>query len=312
MPGETDFQSWYAGWSKKLGLNPNPDDPQHFYDYRAAFQAGAVPDKSGHWPSQFKREGHPRMVVGGVNTKTGNPVAQVPRIKPGVSTNNVHPRGVYFLESLMEVNGGPVTLSEGNRQGREVPGGAVNTKHNTGDDGWVRAMDISLDGLNRPKEEIIEAMRAKFPGWGIDFHTKGTAPHLHVEIPPPTTRARQAQKAYDQGQMDKENPAVQQLLLRGLIVDRTNPMQSLNGRRALNMQADLDAGKLDANNPAVKELARRGYLKLNNDPNLQNAQQPSPVGSADAPSPAPATAGSSGAGPGDVLGAASSQLGLAR
>lgn len=68
---EEDFKNWYAGHAKKLKLNPNPDDPQHFYDYRAAFKAGATPDETGHWPSQFKTEGHPRMIVDGVNTKTG-------------------------------------------------------------------------------------------------------------------------------------------------------------------------------------------------------------------------------------------------
>ena len=71
MASEAEFQKWYAGHAAKLGLAPNPDDPQHFYDYRAAFKAGATPDVSGHWPSQFKQEGHPRMVIGGVNTKTG-------------------------------------------------------------------------------------------------------------------------------------------------------------------------------------------------------------------------------------------------
>ncbi|KKN45304.1 hypothetical protein LCGC14_0684570 [marine sediment metagenome] len=68
------FDKWYAGHASRLRLDPNPDDPQHFYDYRAAYAAGAEPDyKTKHWPSEFKTEGHPRMVVGGVNTKTGKP-----------------------------------------------------------------------------------------------------------------------------------------------------------------------------------------------------------------------------------------------
>jgi hypothetical protein len=71
---EKEFQGWYAEQSGKLGLNPNPDDPRHFYDWRAAHAAGATPDESGHWPSKYKREGHPRMVVDGVNTKTGEKV----------------------------------------------------------------------------------------------------------------------------------------------------------------------------------------------------------------------------------------------
>lgn len=72
---ESRFQAWYQSRVQRLGLNPNPDDPQHFYDYRAAFRAGAEPDQAGHWPSQFKREGHPRTVVGGVNTITGQSVS---------------------------------------------------------------------------------------------------------------------------------------------------------------------------------------------------------------------------------------------
>lgn len=72
---EGRFQSWYHGMAKKHGLSPNPDDPEHFYDYRAAFSAGAAPDASGHWPSKFKREGHPRLVIDGVDTRTGDPAA---------------------------------------------------------------------------------------------------------------------------------------------------------------------------------------------------------------------------------------------
>lgn len=68
---EQEFQNWYGGWSRALGINKNPDDPNHFYDWRAAFNSGASPDMYGHWPSQFKTEGHPRMVIDGVNTKTG-------------------------------------------------------------------------------------------------------------------------------------------------------------------------------------------------------------------------------------------------
>lgn len=68
---EKAFQRWYAGIAKKTGLNPDPDDPRHFYDYRAAFQAGAKPDSTGHWPSQFKRVGHPNLIVDGQDTRTG-------------------------------------------------------------------------------------------------------------------------------------------------------------------------------------------------------------------------------------------------
>lgn len=75
---EKAFKSWYADWAKVTGINPNPDDPKHQYDYRAAFQAGVKPEIANdglyHWPSQFKLEGHPNLIVEGVNTKTGKRV----------------------------------------------------------------------------------------------------------------------------------------------------------------------------------------------------------------------------------------------
>jgi hypothetical protein len=72
--------------AKRYDLNPDPDDPSQFYDYRAAHRAGAVPDDSGHWPSQFKREGHPSMVVGGFNVKTGE---RVPGAKLAASVDEL-------------------------------------------------------------------------------------------------------------------------------------------------------------------------------------------------------------------------------
>lgn len=71
---EIQFMDWYTKMANQRGLNPNPDDPRHFYDYRGAYEAGVrAPNQEGHWPSEFKLEGHPRMVLGGVNTKTGLP-----------------------------------------------------------------------------------------------------------------------------------------------------------------------------------------------------------------------------------------------
>jgi hypothetical protein len=71
---EESFQKWYGERASKWKLDPNPDNPQHFYDYRAAYMAGDEPGEDGHWPSTWKREGHPRMIVDGVNTKTGKKV----------------------------------------------------------------------------------------------------------------------------------------------------------------------------------------------------------------------------------------------
>lgn len=71
---EQAFRRWYAEVSRQYGLNANPDAPDQFYDYRAAFRAGSKPDRSGHWPSAFKKAGHPNEVVGGFNTRTGERV----------------------------------------------------------------------------------------------------------------------------------------------------------------------------------------------------------------------------------------------
>lgn len=66
------FQHWYGTHAKKLGLDPNPDNPLHHYDYRKAYRAGVKgPDKAGHWPSEFKKSTHPNLIVKGINTKTG-------------------------------------------------------------------------------------------------------------------------------------------------------------------------------------------------------------------------------------------------
>lgn len=75
---EVAFQKWYAGHASTLGINPNPDDPQHKYDYRAAYKAGAIPDASGHWPSQFKAPDHPNRYVNGVDTITGQSITSAP------------------------------------------------------------------------------------------------------------------------------------------------------------------------------------------------------------------------------------------
>lgn len=61
---------------KKGEINTAPSKSvlDKFYDYDAAKKAGAKPDASGHWPSEFKKPGHPNEVVGGFNTRTGERV----------------------------------------------------------------------------------------------------------------------------------------------------------------------------------------------------------------------------------------------
>lgn len=71
---EQKFKRKYAEHAKRQNLAPNPRDPEHFYDYKTPILRGQGPDKTGHWPSEHKKEGHPRMVLNGVNTKTGKKV----------------------------------------------------------------------------------------------------------------------------------------------------------------------------------------------------------------------------------------------
>jgi len=65
---EAQFRQWYSQWAKRLDLDPDPDNPLHFYDYRAAFLAGAEPeispaDGAYHWASEFKSLDHPNRFI---------------------------------------------------------------------------------------------------------------------------------------------------------------------------------------------------------------------------------------------------------
>ena len=72
---EQAFQSWYKDLSSRIGLNPNPDDQQHFYDYRGAFQAGTgEPGADQHFTSRFKTMGHPNQYIDNVDTRSGAPI----------------------------------------------------------------------------------------------------------------------------------------------------------------------------------------------------------------------------------------------
>ena len=65
------FQKAYKEMATKQGLSLDPDDPLHYYDYRALYkETGRLePDKSGHFPSKYKLEGHPNMYVNGEKEK---------------------------------------------------------------------------------------------------------------------------------------------------------------------------------------------------------------------------------------------------
>ena len=43
--------------------------PDTKYDYVSAWKAGATPDSTGHWPSEFKHEDSPERYINGIDTK---------------------------------------------------------------------------------------------------------------------------------------------------------------------------------------------------------------------------------------------------
>ena len=61
--GEQEFMDWYKDVAAQRGYDPNPYDPEHHYDYRAAYNAGAGYDETGHWPSPFKDKGNERRYL---------------------------------------------------------------------------------------------------------------------------------------------------------------------------------------------------------------------------------------------------------
>lgn len=86
---EQAFQSWYAEKAKIAGIDPDPDNPLHKYDYRGAFKAGIEPgispeDGLYHWPSQFKDDDHPNRFVNGVDTKAES---ATPAVNPKANVN---------------------------------------------------------------------------------------------------------------------------------------------------------------------------------------------------------------------------------
>ena len=60
---DTGFSDWYSNIAERADIGPDPDDPRHYYDYRAAYEAGVGPDKRKHLPSQFKHDLHPNRYI---------------------------------------------------------------------------------------------------------------------------------------------------------------------------------------------------------------------------------------------------------
>lgn len=69
---ENQFQDWYKNRATMLGLDLNPNNPEHHYDYRRAYESGIEPDLvSRHWSSAFKLADHPNRYLDGEDTITG-------------------------------------------------------------------------------------------------------------------------------------------------------------------------------------------------------------------------------------------------
>ena len=60
---EPEFLDWYSRLAEESNINQDPDDPRQYYDYRAAYEAGADPDDRRHLPSRFKHDLHPDRYI---------------------------------------------------------------------------------------------------------------------------------------------------------------------------------------------------------------------------------------------------------
>lgn len=63
---ERDFQEWYASVSNRLGLNPDPDDSEQYYDYRSFWKENPKDaqkmlnaEEGSHFTDRYKLPGHP-------------------------------------------------------------------------------------------------------------------------------------------------------------------------------------------------------------------------------------------------------------
>jgi hypothetical protein len=157
---EDEFQNWYKNKAVTLGLDPNPDDPRHYYDYRSAHKAGIDPQMRGdHFGSPFKRAGHPDRYLslpelGYIDTKTMKP--EVPN---AVSTITGKPTSMKEeLRGTGErgINSGLLSTLDILEGKREDPRWQMAA--------WQKGKDpstklgilkgLALDIINLPKEQI--------------------------------------------------------------------------------------------------------------------------------------------------------------
>ena len=75
------FLKSYKEYAEREGLNPDPFDLLHFYDYKAYWDKyGKMPGPGEHGDSRFKIIGHPNLIVKDqgkwIDTRTGEPATQ--------------------------------------------------------------------------------------------------------------------------------------------------------------------------------------------------------------------------------------------
>lgn len=129
---EADFQNWYAPLADQNGLDRNPDSPEHHYNYRAAYAAGASPGTDGHWPSEFKDATHPNRYVDGVDTITGERRPQaidLPQYDPAAAANERN-REHPFLSDVIGAPGRVAAQLPANIVGLFAPDTALKMKQN--------------------------------------------------------------------------------------------------------------------------------------------------------------------------------------
>lgn len=169
---EAEFQGWYRGRAEQLGLNPNPDDPLHQYDYRRAFEVDADTEMGAdglqHWPSEFKLRDHPNLIVDGNVTATGEPArgSLVHRIAGRVAESPA-------LRGLTEAGlGAGITL--GAMKGLPVAARAITRFKEPGDAVEAFARNVGVipgppSAARIPDEDVVESFSrhvGEIPGPG--------------------------------------------------------------------------------------------------------------------------------------------------
>ena len=118
---EPRFQDWYRDYSKRAGLDPDPDPIAHAYDYRGWWRKmqedpiGYAPqidpiDQKPHAPSEFKAPWHPNRVVDGVDTITGETLGP-PEEPPGLVTEIGKGLARGAFSALPEMVGGALKFT---------------------------------------------------------------------------------------------------------------------------------------------------------------------------------------------------------